>query len=365
MTSKARTAAWGVGSIAVTLLASGCQSHVGTAATVGSERVSTKTLNTATAEAALTTSGKTAGTALEGQVLSQLVGAEQVFALAKKVGVSASAGAVEAEYEREHAENVASSSDIPPSIEHALAQSRADQRALSDHYLATGGKADAAELLAFPVADEATAEKALGAIAKAPGNFAALAKQYSSDPTYGNRGGDIGVVPLAGLPTGITSLKLNQVNVVPLTDQGVILIVKRGDPRDQGDLTKGLATIKVTVNPRFGVWTLDPTTNTYAVKPAASDIVAPAPSVAASVDPLSGATASEAPGASAPAPEATAPEATAPAATAPVATAPVPTEAAATAGPASAVPSAVAASASVAPAAPSLPSATPAPTASS
>ncbi|MDX6207250.1 MAG: hypothetical protein QOF39_3307, partial [Frankiales bacterium] len=47
MTSKVRTTAWGIGSLAAALLVSGCQSHVGTAATVGDERVSTKTLNAA------------------------------------------------------------------------------------------------------------------------------------------------------------------------------------------------------------------------------------------------------------------------------------------------------------------------------
>jgi hypothetical protein len=305
VTSKARTTAWGIGSVAAALLASGCQSHVGAAATVGDERVSTKTLNAAYAEAAQTTSGKSAGAGLQDQVLTQLVGYEQVIALAKQQGVVTPVGVIDAEYQRQHAENVASGTDIPPTIEHLLAEERAVERALSDHYLAEPGvKADAAELLAFPVNDQATGQAALAAIAKAPDNFAAVAKKYSNDPTYGNRGGDIGVIALSGLPPQITNLKQGQSAVVPL--QGTILVVQRGAPRDQGDLNAGLAKIKVSVNPRFGSWGFDQTNNVFLVKPATSDIVAPLPSaVAASANPLT--TDTPAPAASAPAPAASAP----------------------------------------------------------
>jgi hypothetical protein len=310
VTSKARTTAWGISSIAAALLASGCQTHVGTAATVGDERVSTKTLDAAYAEAAQTASGKTAGAGLQDQVLTQLVGYQQVIALAKQQGVVTPPGVIDTAYQLQHAENVASGTDIPPTIEHLLAEERAVERSLSDHYLAQPGvKADATELLAFPVNDQATANAALAAIAKAPDSFAAVAKKYSNDPTYGNRGGDIGVIALSGLPTQITSLKQGQ--SVAVTIQGTILVVQRGAPRDQADLNAGLAKIKVDVNPRFGTWAFDQTNNVFLVKPATSDIVAPLPSaVAASANPLT--TGSQAPAASAPAPAASAP-ATAPA----------------------------------------------------
>lgn len=348
MTSTARISAWGIGSLAVALLASGCQSHVGTAATVGGERISTDALNTAYKAAALTTSGKAAGSKLQAQVLTQLVQNKQIVALAKSLHVVVAPGDIDATYRQLAATGAANKSDQPDSYWRLNALTQATGVAIMKDLNAKTKKVDAFDLYAVPVKDQATAKTVVGLLAKSPGDGAAIAKKYSTDNGLAASGGEAGIVSAAQLgDPALTTQPLGVATIVPI--QQTIYVMRINARLDEADFGTALAAgAKVTVNPRFGTWaeSVDSQTGaqSLAVVPVGSDIVAPLPSAAAaSGSPSAGVVPSQAPQATAPASQ-PAPQATAPASE------PAPGASASTA----VVPSATAA-----------PSATPAPAASS
>jgi hypothetical protein len=329
--SKPRTAALGAGVLAAVLLVSGCESHVGTAADVAGDRISTKALNTAYAADAQTASGKTEGAKLENEVLAQLVAYQQIVALAKAKGVVTPQGDIDDAYHRLLLEDQASKSDRTVADRQRAADVTAIERSLATYFLKQpGANPDYAEMQAFPVKDEATGKTVVGLLTKNPDQSFQIALKYSTDPSFGTHGGDVGIIELSQLPAAVQKLKPGQATIAPITGSDgtpatyVLRVVRLSD---QDALNKALLAIKVSVNPRFGTWTLDPTTHAYEVAATTSDVVAPGPSLAASAAP-SGA-ASEAPAATAPAE--TAPAETAPAQTAPAATEPAPSGPAATA----------------------------------
>ncbi|MDX6229183.1 MAG: hypothetical protein QOI76_2573 [Frankiales bacterium] len=294
MTSKPRTASLGVGVLAALLLAAGCQSRVGTAATVGSDRISTRTLNTAYEAAARTTTGKAQGAKLQDEVLAQLVQNKQVLALAKGQHITVAQGDIDEAYAALVQQAATSKADTPDSAQRLSAQTQAVAVAIMKDFAAKTQRVDTVDLYAVTVADQATAQTVLGLLTKNPADGAAIAAKYASDPTLKANGGKAGLVQLSQL--GVPALATQKPGVPLIATVGTTIAVLRVDARlDAQDFQSALATAaKVTINPRFGAWTEDPTTHAFSITAAGSDVVAPATAVPSASSPA----ASSAPSAS-------------------------------------------------------------------
>jgi hypothetical protein len=299
VTSKPRTASLGVGVLAALLMAAGCQSHVGTAATVGSDRISTKTFDTAYEAAARTTTGKAEGAKLQNEVLTQLVQNKQVLALAKSRHVVVAQGDIDKAYTELVQQAATNKTDQPDSSLRLSAQTQAAAVAVMEDFAAKTGKFDTVDLYAVTVANQATARTVLGLLTKNPQDAAAIATKYASDPTLKANGGQAGLIQLSQL--GVPALSTQKVGVPLIATVGTTLAVLRVEHRlDAADFQTALASVaKVNVNPRFGAWTEDPTTHAFSITAARSDVVAPASAVPSGSAP--------APSGSAPAPSASAP----------------------------------------------------------
>lgn len=271
MTSKPRTAplrsrapraALGSGLVAAALLAAGCQAHVGTAADVGGSRISTDTLN-ATYKRVAATQGATAGAALQRQVLSSLVAYHLAASVAGKLHAPPTQGLIDADYAAVEDQVKASGQAAPDDLVRLLARTQATETALSDYYLSHGGTADAADVHAFQVKDAATAKLAAGKVAADGSNLAQLAT------TYGQGGlQSYAKVPYRAVPE-LKGLGKGQVTAATVHQQaGDVYLVFSVDRKDDvADVTKAIAAVKVTVNPRFGAWGSDATSGGLAVVP--------------------------------------------------------------------------------------------------
>lgn len=348
---RATQAALGAGLVAAVLLASGCTSRVGAAATVGDDVITTKTL-----DAAYRAAVATGTTTTESAVLSELVTHQQYLTLAKSRHITVPPGDVDtrlAQLVISTDASASSSGDAPVNPTRDEAEEEAITIAVAADFAAKGGTVDGADLYAVPVKDKATANTVAALLRKQPSDAAAIAKKYSTNSEFAALGGQAGPTPLSDLTgfAGITSIKPGQPLVS--SQQGawyVFVIEQRLDLADFGTALHAVS--KVRINPRFGMWDEGSGSIPAGVVPLTSDIVAPdtatpAPSASAGLEPApSGepAPAATAPAATEPAPAATEPAATAPAATAAAAStpagsapsataAPVPTAASATAGP--------------------------------
>lgn len=271
MTSKPRTVL-GSTLAAAALLASGCQSHVGTAADVGGNRISTSTLDS-TYKRVAATQGATAGTALQRRVLSSLVSYHQVASIAGKLHVAPTKGVIDADYAAVEDQVKASGQPAPDDLVRLFAQTQAVESALSDYYLSHAGTADAADVHGFQVKDAATGKLVVGKVAADGSNLAQLAK------TYGQGGLQAyAQVPYRSVPE-LNGLKHGQVTSATVTGQSgeatYVFSVDRQD--DVTDVQKAIAGVKVTVNPRFGAWGADAANGGgFAVVPAASGLLSKA-----------------------------------------------------------------------------------------
>jgi hypothetical protein len=315
VTRKPLTASLGVGALAALVRTSGCQSHVGTAATVGNDRITTKTLDTAYAAAKRTATGQQAGAGLQAQVLTQLVEYRLLDDLAASQHVAVKQGDIDTTFAQLKAAQPATDGDQTAN-QQAQARALAAITALGESYAAKTHHVDAVKLIAIPVKDTPTAETVLGLLAKDPSSTAAVARKYSTQEQFATAGGDVGVQPLSGLgdaAAAVAKLKPGTADVV--TFSGAIYVMRVDAQLDQSAVRTALAAAgKVTVNPRFGRWDATQTT----VVAASSDIVAPDTAVPASANPL---TDTQAPPASAPA-EPSAPASAGPSAPAPASSAP-------------------------------------------
>ncbi|MDX6202341.1 MAG: hypothetical protein QOJ83_1841 [Frankiales bacterium] len=306
MTSKPRTASLGVGVLAALLMAAGCQSHVGTAATVGSDRISTKTLDTAYEAAARTTTGKAEGAKLQDEVLTQLVQNKQFLAVAKSQHVVVAQGDIDKAYTELVQQAATNKTDQPDSSLRLSAQSQAAAIAVMEQLAAKTGRFDTVDLYAVTVADQATAQTVLGLLTKNPQDAAAIAAKYATDTTLKANGGQAGLIQLSQL--GVPALSTQKVGVPLIATVGTTLAVLRVEARlDAADFQTALTSVaKVSINPRFGAWTEDPSTHAFSITPAGSDVVAPASAVPSATTPSGSA---PAPSGSAPAPSGSAPAA--------------------------------------------------------
>ena len=296
MTSKPRNATLSVGMLAAVLLAAGCQSHVGTAANIGDQRISTKSLNSAWLEAQQSPTEKAQGASLERQVLTQLVDDKLVSALAANLHVVVQQSDIDQSYAALVATAVASKTGQSDAELRREAVDEVTAEAIARAYSVQTKKVDAIRLFAIPVKDQATGVTVLGLIQKSPGDAATIAEKYSSNQSLAQRGGDAGIQGLDSLQT--PSLGTDPIGQYKVTSiQGEIVVTRVDAHLDEADFEAGLATAaKVSVNPRFGTWKLDPSTSQFGVTDAISDIVAPATDAAeGSPAPV----ASAAPGASA------------------------------------------------------------------
>ena len=300
MISKPRTALGG-GLLAAVLLVSGCQSRVGSAATVGGSTISTDTLATAYREAAATSSGKAEGAKLQSDILTQLVQLQAYREVARRERVTVPQGNIDDAYQRV----VASDSSAAPQTPQAYrrqAEIQATEIALASHFVDVGGKVDSVELYGVPVKDTATANTVLAKLKADLGNATVIAQNYSNISQVAEVGGQLGAVSIgnSGLPQAATA-KVNEPFVATVSGTTAVFMVEaRLDGTDlQAAITKDAP---VKINPRFGTWgtVTDATSGakSLGVVSLASDVVAPGPSVA--------------PSASAPAPSAAAPSAAAP-----------------------------------------------------
>lgn len=280
MTSKPRTAplraratraALGGGLVAAALLASGCQSRVGTAADVGGTRISTDTLDS-TYKRVAATQGATTGVALQRQVLSSLVSYHQATAVADRLHVKPTQGLVDSDLAAVEAQVKASGQAAPEDLVKLFAQTQAVETALSDYYLAHGGAADSADVRGFQVKDAATGKLVVGKVAADGSNLAQLAATY----------GQGGLQPFAQVPyrsvKELAGLKKGQVTSATVNGQTgeatYVFVVDRQD--DQTDVLKAISAVKVTVNPRFGAWTQDPTNGGFTIGPATTGVLSKA-----------------------------------------------------------------------------------------
>ncbi|BEP12291.1 hypothetical protein acdb102_06020 [Acidothermaceae bacterium B102] len=321
MISKPRTALGG-GLLAAVLLASGCQARVGSAATVGDDSISTKTLDGAF-RVAKTSAGATAATK-ETAVLQVLVSHQELVTLAKQQHVTVPQGAVDARASQLRQEIAAGAAVLPPNTPvETQASTDAITDALGANNVALGGAVDYVRLTAIPVASQAVGAAVKAKLDAAPASAFALAQQYSTVSQLKQTGGDVGLQPTGQL-TVVKDLKVGQSIVSAVGTSSTQLYVLRVNARlDLTKLGTEINALKVKINPRFGSWTLttDPTTGAknYAIVPAVSDVVTVGTTPAASVAPSAAPAASGAPAATAPA---SAPAATAaPASAAPSASA--------------------------------------------
>jgi len=342
--SKPRTALGGA-LLAAVLLVSGCQTRVGAAATVGDDRISTKTFN-ATYNTAAASSVGVNPVSLRRNVLAELVQLQRAKVVAKRLGVATTAGDVDVALTQVQAQ-LSQQNPLPDNLVQLAAQLQAIETNLGNYYVKHGGTADQDHVLGFQVKDKATGQRVAAQVARDGSNLDKLAAANRSDKGTSTALGtaDISRIPeLKGLRAGqATEATFADNSTGTVVAQYYVLYVDA--QFDQTDLTAAMNAVKVRVNPRFGTWSQDPATGQFGVQPATSDIVAPVPSVAPSAAP-SGA----APAPSAPAPTAAAPSAAGPSAPA-VSSAVAPS---ATAAPApTATPSAASSSAASSSAAPS------------
>jgi hypothetical protein len=275
VTSKPRTASLGIGVLAGVLLAAGCQSRVGTAATVGSDRISTKTFDTAYEAAAVTKTGKAEGAKLQDEVLTQLVQNKQFLALAKSRHVAVLQGDIDQAYAALVKQAATAKTDQPDSSLRLSAQSQAAAIAVMKDFAVKTNKVDTVDLYAVTVADQATAQTVLGLLTKNPADAAAIATKYATDSTLKANGGQAGLIQLSQL--GVPALATQKVGVPLIATVGSTIAVLRVEARlDAADFQAALTSVaKVTINPRFGAWTEDPSTHAFSITAAGSDVVAP------------------------------------------------------------------------------------------
>jgi hypothetical protein len=260
--SRAPRAALGSALVAGALLASGCQSHVGTAADVGGTRISTDTLN-ATYNRVAATQGATPGAALQRQVLNFLVTYQQAAAVAGKLHVTPTKGEIDAEFTALEDQVKASNQAAPDDEVRLVAQTQAVQGALNDYFLAHGGTADSAEVTIFPAKDAATGKLAAGKVATDGSNLTTLATTYGQGAPQRAQVGYATVKELAGLKKGqAISATVNGQN----GPQAYVFYVDR--PTDQAAVQQAIGNVKVSVNPRFGSWGNDASSGGLAVVPA-------------------------------------------------------------------------------------------------
>jgi hypothetical protein len=300
--------------VAAALLASGCQSHVGTAADVGGTRISTKTLNAAVKNLQGTALATQAGSNLERQVLSDLVLQQQVQTVADRHHVSATAGDIAATATQFKESSAANSNPAEPDSYWQLqGRETATAVAVMRQLSKTTGKFDAVKLYLVPVKTESEGETVLGLLAKNPSAKASIAQQYSTDAGLKATGGEVGIVSLEQLGVAqVSKMQEGDATIATVQSTTAVLVVEaRLDEADfSSELTKD---VNVKVNPRFGTWAADASTGGFAVVPATSLLSKPDPA-----KPTDEASPSASAGASAPASAgASAPPATAPAVSAP------------------------------------------------
>jgi hypothetical protein len=336
--SKPRTAVGG-GLLVAVLLVSGCQARVGSAATVGDDRISTKTF-TSTVNAAAATAKGANKASLQRQVLAELVQVQAARVVARRLGLSTTPGDIDLSLTQVKQGLADQSQSLPDNLVQLAAELQALETKVGSYFVEHGGSADQDHVLGFQVKDKATGQQVLAKLASDGSNLAKLAATYSANQSTSTTLGTVDISRVQEL----VGLKRGQSTVATITDNSsgtvtrMFYVLYVDSQFDQKDMSKALSEVKVRINPRFGTWSQDPSTGAFQVLPATSDIVAPVPSGAAQP--------------SAPAPSA-------PAASSPAPSGPAPAQSGPASAPAGPAPSAAAPSATTAPAPTATPSATP------
>jgi PPIC-type PPIASE domain len=289
------------------LLITACSSstsHVGAAAVVGTERITSGQVTQYVGDLTSTTAGKSAAASdpasTSRHILSLLINEKIIGSMAKTAGVSVTPAEAAAELStlesqnggRASLESAAAAQGIPPSYLNAyvtdllLAQKIGAQltattpvsaAALQAAYLKTYVQVHAAHIL---VASQALAEQILAEVKANPSSFAALALKYSTDTGSKSKGGDLGTAS----PTAYVAPFAHAVATAPVGSftvvhsqfgWHVIHVISRGTTKPYASVVSSLrqqalasveqaklsalftataASLHITVSPQFGVW---------------------------------------------------------------------------------------------------------------
>ena len=291
---------------AITLVTlTGCgETNAGTAASVGSDRISTDVLSERV-EAALAVDGveEQVGSdraKFERQILTLMIDHELIADAAKKQGVSVTDGEINSRYQAfitqvgSEAELVkqGAAAGIPKAelkpyfadlvltdkiAEKVTASATVDPAALQKAYQQNFVQVHAAHIL---VKTKARADQLLAQVKADPSSFAALAKRYSTDTGSKNSGGDLGTQPpskyVPPFAAAVATAKVG--SFVPVKSEfgyHVVHVISRKATKTLAQATPELRTQllanqrqavisnllaseskgqNVSVNPRFGAW---------------------------------------------------------------------------------------------------------------
>lgn len=257
MTSTTRRLVAGAVVAAGTLLATGCQSHVGTAATVGQHSISTDQLTAAYTRQLAVPAAQQATAApvqLERRVLGQLITHVLLDKLAADQGISLSQGDIDAELNLLKGQKDASGQSplaaIPQTDQPRTARDNLLAQRLEISY-ATGTDQDSLSLGIIVVGDAAKAKLVAARLRADPSAFDQLARTYSTSQQT-----QLQPTPITQLPTQLKDAKKGDVLIVP--QQGsfvVVYVVARSNEQVLLKKLDQVATqLGVHVNPRFGAW---------------------------------------------------------------------------------------------------------------